>query len=51
MQPAASYVPNPNNLGDLTDRHNRAFSPRFANDFRNNHAPSTPASRTGCPTT
>ena len=32
----AGYVPIPNSLGDLTDRHNRFASPRFADDFRNN---------------
>ncbi len=32
----ASYAPHLNTLGDLTNRENRAFSPRFANDFINN---------------
>jgi prepilin-type N-terminal cleavage/methylation domain-containing protein len=26
-------IPIPNTLGDLTERHNRAFRPRFSNDF------------------
>lgn len=34
--PAASYLPIPNSLGDLTDRHHRFASPRFSDDYRNN---------------
>ncbi len=32
---ASSLVPTPNTLNDLTNRENRAFNPRFANDFYN----------------
>ncbi|MDX2037389.1 MAG: type II secretion system protein [Isosphaeraceae bacterium] len=28
-----TIVPTPNTLGDLTERHNRAFRPRFADDY------------------
>ncbi|MDB5349439.1 MAG: hypothetical protein JWN86_686 [Planctomycetota bacterium] len=38
---ANGYVPIPNTLGDLTERHYRFASPRFADDFRNNAAPGT----------
>ncbi len=31
-------IPIPNTLGDLTNRENRAFRPRFTNDYRNNSA-------------
>jgi prepilin-type N-terminal cleavage/methylation domain-containing protein len=34
----ASYAPIPNTLGDLTSRENRAFNPRFANDYVNDLA-------------
>lgn len=33
--PPSSYSPIPNTLGDLTSRENRAFNPRFANDYVN----------------
>jgi prepilin-type N-terminal cleavage/methylation domain-containing protein len=32
----SSYIPLPNTLGDLTNRHNRFARPRFANDYRDN---------------
>ncbi len=33
--PINSIAPTPNDLGDLTNRENRAFRPRFCNDFVN----------------
>lgn len=38
--PESGYAPTPNTFGDLTKRENRAFSPRFADDYLNNANPS-----------
>lgn len=38
----ASYGPRLNTLGDLTNRENRAFHPRFTNDYVNNFTGATP---------
>lgn len=38
----SAYAPIPNSLGDLTNRENRAFRTRFANDFVNNTTGSPP---------
>ncbi len=37
-----AQAPIPNDLGDLTNRENRAFRPRFLNDFTSNANPGTP---------